>query len=150
MKKLAIVLMMFVTPPLVAQIEDPNPQAREKIEAARVAFLTRELNLDIEQAKTFWPLFNEYESEKDAIRKDLQTIRRRVDTASDASLKEDLTRVFALRRQEILLDEKYQAKFKDVLTIRQVAKLHYAEHKFHRMMLEHLRERGGRRDRRGG
>ncbi|MEM6297594.1 MAG: hypothetical protein AAF740_02790 [Bacteroidota bacterium] len=150
MKKLIALLAMLVAMPLAAQIDGPNPQAREQIEAARVAFLTRELNLDTEQAKTFWPLFNEYESKKDEIRKELRGIRKRVDTSPDAELEKDLARVFALRRQEIVLDEKYQDKFKGMLNVRQLAKLHYAEHKFHRMMLEHLRERGGGRGKRGG
>ncbi|MFT4779828.1 MAG: Spy/CpxP family protein refolding chaperone [Flavobacteriales bacterium] len=62
MKKLLFLLLFLA--PFIAQVSaqgDRRPP-REKIEQLRVAFLTERLNLTVEEAQSFWPLYNEYEA----------------------------------------------------------------------------------------
>lgn len=127
---------------------DLPEEAREKIEAARVAFITKELDLSTEEAQEFWPIFNEYDEGQRKIRKEIRRLRRRADVQSDAELESDFETLFRLRRQEVDLEEACFKKLKTVISIRKVSKLHEAEHKFKKLMLESLRDR--RRERRGG
>src|SRR5258705_11566219 len=41
---------------------------KEEIEAMKVGFLTRRLNLTPEEAKTFWPVYNQFQDELEKIR----------------------------------------------------------------------------------
>ncbi|MGF1926294.1 MAG: hypothetical protein ACQUHE_19130, partial [Bacteroidia bacterium] len=41
----------------------------EKIEAAKIAFFTQKLGLSPEEAKVFWPIYNDYQREQIAFRK---------------------------------------------------------------------------------
>ncbi|MEY3415919.1 MAG: hypothetical protein RL060_30, partial [Bacteroidota bacterium] len=46
-----------------------NPGNREKIEAAKIGFISERLALTPKQAQTFWPIYNEYTFKKKEIRK---------------------------------------------------------------------------------
>ena len=69
---LIIVLILSITT-IMAQT-DPKPKPtkadmeanKEKMEAMKVAFITKELELTEQQAKTFWPIYNQQEDEKKA------------------------------------------------------------------------------------
>src|SRR5260221_12101410 len=45
------------------QPAEPPPQKEQNIEALKVAFISRELNLTPEEAEKFWPVYNQYAQE---------------------------------------------------------------------------------------
>ena len=44
-------------------------ERRERVESAKIAFLTDKMSLTTEQAQKFWPLYNEYEAKRRALLK---------------------------------------------------------------------------------
>src|SRR5690554_6683127 len=46
---------------------------RKKMEAQKVAYLTREMELTPEEAKSFWPVYNTYRSELESITKRVES-----------------------------------------------------------------------------
>ena len=70
MKKfLYIFIFLFLSNYLcVAQTES----RLEKIEALKIAFITKELNLSPEEAQRFWPLYNNYTQELKKVRQENQ------------------------------------------------------------------------------
>ena len=72
MKKTLFVL-LALTSGFMAFSQNPanNKEAKkEKIKALYVAFITKELNLNEEEAQKFWPVYNLYQSELKAVRKE--------------------------------------------------------------------------------
>jgi len=61
---IALALILFCN---IAMAQDNQPQAGEKkskeIEALKVAFISKELELSPDEAQKFWPLFNQYSNE---------------------------------------------------------------------------------------
>ena len=41
---------------------------QERVKAAKVAYLTRELGLSPQEAERFWPVYNEFENRRDDLR----------------------------------------------------------------------------------
>ena len=70
MKKfLYIFIFLFLSNYLcVAQTESRS----EKIEALKIAFITKELNLSPEEAQRFWPVYNNYIQELKKVRQENQ------------------------------------------------------------------------------
>ena len=67
MKKLYIIL-TFLTVSFFAKAQEEQPQVpdekqQEKIEALKVAFITKELDLTPDEAQKFWPIYNQYSKE---------------------------------------------------------------------------------------
>jgi hypothetical protein len=46
-----------------------NRPGKEKVEAMKIGFITDYLDLSSEEAKEFWPVYNKYQDEMDALRK---------------------------------------------------------------------------------
>ena len=56
---------------LVAQENDNNQKPDgSRLEALRIAYITKRLNLTPEEAQKFWPVYNQYAAELKKVRKD--------------------------------------------------------------------------------
>src|SRR4051812_47921412 len=59
-------------PPAAPPSAPPSEKGEEmhdRVEALKVGFLTKKLDLTPEEAKTFWPVYNQYEDEMEKVRK---------------------------------------------------------------------------------
>jgi Spy/CpxP family protein refolding chaperone len=117
----------------------------ERVQAAKVAFITNRLNLSTTQAQQFWPMYNEFEEARKKIRKQLRQLRidNQVNTGTDEQIKADIRKFFQLRQEELELEKQYAEKFLKVLTPKQVAEYYRAEREFTKMLLKRLRGRRG-------
>ncbi|SHM91350.1 LTXXQ motif family protein [Cyclobacterium lianum] len=50
---------------------------REKLQAARVGFITNRLSITPEQAEKFWPLFNEHEEDRMSLMREMREISKK-------------------------------------------------------------------------
>jgi hypothetical protein len=145
------VWMLLFSAVALAQGPDNPGDRKEKVEAAKIAFITRELNLTPQEAQTFWPVYNQFQDEMKAINKkratELLDDKLNFDSMSDAELAKAIDNEFYYQQQELDLKKKYNEQFKKVLPVRKVAKYWVAEQKFKLFLLKQLREQqqgGGR------
>jgi Spy/CpxP family protein refolding chaperone len=134
----------------------PNPgqrpgarpgQTKERIESAKIGFITRELQLTPDEAKAFWPIYNAMEAElkkanRDPLREGLKTVRGEggIDNLSDAQARELLAELDKAGAEREAVRRKYQKEFLKVLPPQKVLKLHVAERKFKQEVMERLRD----------
>ena len=140
MKKVALtlvaVLAMARSANLFAQ-DQQQPDARgdrgagwmEKMKAARVAFLTTELDLSAEEAQSFWPVYNQAQEEKDAAYKETRTAYRALteaikDGKPDKEIATLLQAYLKASKVPAQLDAEYAGEFLKVLPATKVAKLY--------------------------
>lgn len=144
---LPLLLMLLLTAgAAVAQpgaAEGPGQRRHEKIEAARVAFLTNRLNLTTEQAQKFWPVYNEYDARRRAVRRRIAGHKRDLATLADNQLQGAIDNLFAARQEELNLDKEYAARFQKVISTRQTLLLYRSEREFTKLLLRRLEERRG-------
>jgi len=118
-------------------------EGKDRIQAAKIAFITTKLNLTSVQAQQFWPLFNEFETERKRIRKQIRQLR--IDnlllSGTDEQLKVDIRKLFALRQEELDLEKSYAEKFLKVITPKQLAEYYRSEKEFTRILLRKLKGR---------
>jgi len=123
----------------------PSTEKKEEIEAMKVAFITRKLDLTPDEAKTFWPVYNQFQGELDKIRESQRTQRKaardEMDTMSDKDVEKVVDGEIAFRQSELDVLKKYNSQFKSVLPIKKVARLYRAEEDFKRELLQRIQER---------
>ncbi len=142
-KSLLLVLFLAIGLSSLAQ-RPPRKVDREKLEAARVAFITTRLDLSTEQAQVFWPLFNEYDKKK---RKGLREIARLSDGREEISEEEAKSRIqqrFEIQRRMLAEEEEFSTKASEVLTYKQILALNKINVDFTRQLYQ--RQRRGPRD----
>ena len=148
MKK--ILVLLFLISGFYAQAQNRKP-AKERVDAMKIGFLTDRLNLSPEEAKTFWPVYNKYSDELEALRKgrreNLINSRENIEEMSDAEIEKTVDNEIIFRQNELEIIKKYHPQFKKILPIVKVAKLYRAEEDFKRKLLELIKEK--REDRKG-
>ena len=124
---------------------DGQSDRKEQIESMKIAFLTKKLELTPDEAKNFWPVYNQYTAEmekvRDARRKQHQEMRQNKENLSDKEYEKSIDTEILYRQQELDIMKKYTAQYKQVLPMKKVAALYRAEEDFKRELLEKMRER---------
>jgi hypothetical protein len=117
----------------------------DKVEALKIAFLTDKLELTSKEAQTFWPLYNEYNSKMEKLRKskksDFTELKNKGENLSDKELEALIKEVFASKQKELDLQKEYYDKYVKVLPVKKVALLYQAENQFKRELLRKIKEK---------
>lgn len=138
-------------PPPPGGPEGPPPkehrqkERRENIEAQKVGFLTKKLDLTPEEAQKFWPVYNQYDGKLQELRnkrrEDMKNAKENVEGMSDKEIEQLVDNEMTFRQKELDLQKEYHSKFKAVLPIKKVAKLYRADEEFKRFLLNELKDR---------
>lgn len=121
MKKFYIILAMLAIA-VMAEAQDDNlvTKKQQNIEALKVAFISRELELTPAEAQNFWPLYNQYS-------KELRTV-----------IKEDQDIID--RDEKVLnLRKKYKDQFSKVIGQQRMNRMYKAEGKFRQLLIKSIR-----------
>ncbi len=129
----------------VSGIQAQTP--KEKIEQYRIAFITKELNLTVEEARLFWPVYDKYRADLESLRannkQDLDNIDYTKLTEEEAEKK--AKEMFAFKQAELDLQKKYYAEFRKALPAVKVLRLVKAEADFRQKLVELLQKRQGQK-----
>ncbi len=153
MMTLSVALIAMPLVSLAQEDEVPAiPQERvQEIKAQRTAFLTQRLDLTPEEAQKFWPVYNQYDKESEAVRKEMREAHKATKKDSDltdAEASAAIDKELAGRQKELDLRRKYSAEFKKVIGPVKTFKLGKAERDFNKELIKRMRDR--MEDRRGG
>lgn len=134
---------------LIFQVQGQNrrqaAQVREKIDAVKIGFFTREMNLSPEEAEKFWPLYFKYQEtvqqQKIERRKAFRMANESLDEMSDTEINQLIDD--RIRQAEIALSErqKFVTEIRKVLPVRKVAEYFKAEELFRRKLMEKMNDR---------
>ncbi len=128
MKKLFLLLSFVIVCGLAkAQNEQPaEPQQKEQnIEALKVAFISKELNLTPGEAEKFWPVYNQYSQELKLTIKD------------DPDVLDRDEKVLNLRKR-------YKEHFIKIVGVGRTNNLFGAEGRFHKLLIRKLHNQQNR------
>jgi len=141
MKKSIIIIFIFLL-----TIGSFAQNKRDRIKALKIAFITEKLELTSEEAETFWPIYNNFESQRESLRKQMAIKRRGLDfeNLTEKEAKEIVKEIIAHEEQKTAIETKFLNKLIGVLPSKKIIMLKVAEDKFKRRMLDELRKR--RRD----
>lgn len=112
---------------------------RERVEAAKVAYLTDKMDLSSEQAQKFWPIYNEFQAKRRDLLKEYHIgYKQNVDELSEQEAKVRIETMFSTREKELTLEQEYAAKYVRVISNKQLIKLYRGERDFTKMLLKRL------------
>ena len=128
MKKILLILVMALGISVVSNAQDDDGEKGNgsRIEALKIAYLTKKLNLSTDEAQRFWPIYNQYMGE---IRK----------TRMDARQNKE----GELPTEEKLLNirKKYNGEFNKALSTEKINTFFKAEKEFGTVLQKEMMER---------
>lgn len=122
----------------------------ERLKAARVAFLSNRLQLDVATAQKFWPIFNEYESKKEALGDKYNKQKRELVSEngwrnmSDENADKMLDIYLEQKQAELDLEKEYLAKFNKVLDKGQIWMVIRIDSDFRRSLMRRISDKDDR------
>ena len=126
-------------------VSSQNYEKIQELQAQKIGFFTKKLQLTTKEAQEFWPVYNDYQARKNKIIQDRRnTIRYYIQNLNNLSEKEieDMTGKFIrLTKEESDLLLTYHEKFKEVLPIKKVMQIYIAEEEYKTFLLRQLRNR---------
>jgi len=138
---------ILITTPALAQDEElPTPQdpkAKARIDAARAAYITDRLGLTTSEAEKFWPIYREFASKRQELRKEFVAAKK--EGKPDQELV-DLG--LKIKQQELDLEKDYSGKMMNVISAQKLMNLRVAEREFTRLILQQIQQRQQQGERR--
>ncbi|MBR4771587.1 MAG: hypothetical protein IK009_02480 [Bacteroidales bacterium] len=122
--------------------DEARKQGADRINAAKVAFFTQQLDLTVDEAQKFWPVYNEYNKEVDAARDELRKANMIMNNPEKKAdeLRAALKSYSDSQKKEAQLTEQYINKLLKILPVEKVAKVFTAEEMFRMQLLYQFRQ----------
>ena len=126
-------------------------EAHKRIETARIAFFSRQLKLTPDEAKVFWPLYNQYQEAIDVQRIERRekqdAVRERLEDMSEDQINKLIDSRLHQAEQALKARKEFLSELRKVLPAIKVAKYFRAEDLFQRELMDRLREENEGRNR---
>lgn len=118
---------------------------KDKIKTLKIAYLTEKLNLTSKEAQTFWPIYNDYQEEKQKLRnKGSVKIISKIKDADNVSEKDAaqlLDKVILYEVEENKIFENFIAKITKVISSKKTLVLLRSEEDFKRQLIRQYHEK---------
>jgi len=131
---------------LFAQRDEKRRAEFEEFKEKRVAFITQAMNLTADEAKAFWPLFNELQEKKfdlnQQTRKAVFEFTKKEKEGKDhteSEYKEIVNIIAQSKIKDAQLEEEYTAKFAKIISYEKIFRYQQADLQFARQMLRQQR-----------
>jgi hypothetical protein len=143
-----IILSVLLSATVISQNRNPEKR-RDKVQAFKIAFLTRMMDLTPEESQKFWPVYNEFEKKLQETENDAAYIRsmdpKKLAAMTDKEVEEALKTMMNNQQNVFNLRKKLHEDLKKVLPVRKVALFYIAERDFKKELVKMAIEKKDKR-----
>lgn len=139
-----ILFLMLASPSHAQNTFHPPARGMDKIQTLKIAYLTERMNLTPEEAKNFWPLYDQYQIDMRTLikaRREHSLDGISLSAATDEQVQEALRNDYENQKKALDLRYAYEQKFLHVLSARKVFILYKAEKSFNMQLIKELKSR---------
>jgi Spy/CpxP family protein refolding chaperone len=140
-KRTVILLTIMILSCAMASAQNPG---MERLNAYKIAFFTKRLNLTPQEAEKFWPVYNELQAQKNQIQLEkaslMRTFNQGESTLSDEQITELGNKYCAAIVKESELAVKYHKIMMELLPPKKVMMLYQVENQYRLQLLNELRD----------
>jgi len=142
---LLLIVFLAINGQAFAQRRFEQQQVKEKIETARIAVFSNQMELTPDEASVFWPLYNAYRKQmkdhKDQTKNMLAKMNKEVAEMSDEELNVLIDTRLGEAKALLQTRTDFITALRKVLPPRKVIRFYKAEEQFKRMLLEKAAEK---------
>jgi len=147
MKKGLLILAVALTIPLT-RLSAQNPNL-EKFSMYKIGFFTKKMNLTSREAEKFWPVYNDYQKQKNLIQREkimlIRDFNQNESMLDESQLSEMGDKLIKYISDETSLAVAFHSKIKELLAPAKVIKYYQAENQYKIQLLRELQEKNQNR-----
>jgi hypothetical protein len=115
---------------------------KDKLEALRVSFISKKVELSGDESEKFWPVYNEYTDKLKALRRNLrQSYKKKAENINDKDAEDLYVLDMQSKQAELDLYKQYNEKIKAIIGAKKIVKLRLAEEEFKREIINTIKEK---------
>ncbi|SEA07373.1 hypothetical protein [Bizionia paragorgiae] len=115
---------------------------RNKLKALKVAHITEQVNFTQQEAQAFWPLYNAYEDQRNALQEaSKERKKENLEGISESAAKQYLNTLLKIEEDYHINQKEYYAKLERVLSAKKIIKVIQANRSFRKKMIEEFKDR---------
>ena len=137
-----MLVILYVFPLSRSSAQNPN---LEKLDSYKIGFFTKRLNLTSSEAQKFWPVYNEYQKQKNVILQEKMTLIRNFNQNESSLSENQITdicdKLVASIVQESTIAVSFHKKLKEVLPPAKVIRYYQVENQYKIQLLKELQSR---------
>ena len=142
-----LTLSILSTTFIFGQGPDRGALQEEQLMALKTGIITQALSLSPEQAQSFWPIYNQFYDQITESRRELSEILKEakpkdIDEWNDEKVEATLKLLAKHKQNEQRLINQMRDALREVISPKQLLKLHMSEERFKRRMIQRLKKRG--------
>jgi hypothetical protein len=142
-KIIGITLFLLLTMAGIAFAQRPQSFDKDKLEAARVAFITNRLDLKPDQAEKFWPLFNQFNESRGQLMGQISTINKSSEGESNETKAKEMIKERMMLQQKLLdLEKEFMDNITKVIQPSQALRLGGVNREFTKQVYRMQQNRG--------
>ena len=150
MKHVLVGLLLLTGATAFAQGKGENRRMeKERIEQAKIAFITNKLELTTDQAKEFWPIYDAMQAElkehKKTLKDELKALKEEDSKKDDSSYKKALENMHDGQIKVIEIKTKYTNQIGELLGYDKVFTWGEAEKEFKKRLMERMKNAKGQK-----
>jgi len=151
-KQLSFIIVGMLLFSMATTAQESRAQRFERIEAEKIAFITKELNLTPEEAQKFFPVYNQYFGEISTLKRERRNNQRKSSSnfqnqkLPGNSFNPSSRDVLAFDAKELEVKKIYRERFAALIGPARASRFFEVEEEFRNYLLRELQHR--RRDRR--
>lgn len=136
MKGIALyVFVFYLSIPVFGQMDNKSSYDKEKLESAKVAFITQRIDLTPDQAEKFWPLYHQHQEKKSILMKNMHELVKTGDREiNDEEAIALINKKFEMEQELLELDKIFFSNIVEVITPVQAFKLEDVNRAFTRQI----------------
>lgn len=142
MKRTGLVLLFLWISLISVSAQNDN---LERLNAYKIAFFTKKLNLSTQEAQRFWPVYNDYQNQKNRLQVEKTSLLRLFNlseaTMSDKEVAELGEKYCTALIQESAIAVELHKKLMEILPPKKVIKVYQAENQYRAQLLNELQDR---------
>ena len=115
---------------------------KDKVEALRISFISKKLELTTSESEKFWPAYNEYNDKVKAIKRNLrQSYKRKSENLTEQDAEELYQLELQSKQAETDVHKQYSERIKAIIGVKKLVKLRVAEEEFKREIINSIKEK---------
>jgi len=128
--------------------DEISKEKREKIDALKKEYITKELVLTESEGQKFWPIYDELDTKlQEQTKKErliAKNLKANFETLSDSELKAKTDELFALELASVQLKKEYLQKYATVIGQKRATKVLHLEREFRKELMQRMKEDGNK------
>jgi hypothetical protein len=141
-REVALIIAAIVISFSLVSAQNPN---RDRLDAYKIAFFTKRMNLTSQEAEKFWPVYNENQNLRNQLQVEKQTLMRTFNqgesTMSDQQITELGNKYCEILVKESDLAVTFHKKLQYILPPAKIIRLYQAENQYRLQLLKELQDR---------